>query len=179
MWRRWTLALVAVALGALTLTQLRAATALAEDDAKDLEKAVTHVMTTLRKNKKGLRIGMTNAQAARAAKGAAMQSGEYVIPLAATVYAPPGEWHGVLTFFVDSDEPRAALDTLDVALLCESYDKAAMGRTIARVGRKLGLKLENDEDEPLTYMDAESTGNDLWISLGDGVIYLSVNMPFE
>ena len=137
---------------------------------EQIEKAVAHVMTQLRKNEKGLRMGMKLTDAPRAARGAAVQGGEYVIPLRATPYAPGGGWKGTVRFFLDEDDPGGVLDHVHVALLCDPYDKDILAKAVIATGHKLGLNLENDDEEPDYYLDATSRGRDVSVAFGEGII---------
>ena len=153
-----------------------ASAARAEESAK-LHTAVQQVMTKLRKNTKGLRPGITYAEAAKATRGAAQIVGGFSVSLAKTSYAPDGDWQGVISFYADLDAPRETLEDFDLALLCGAYDKLKMERWLLDVvGPALGLALAPDDEQKYLYWDPEATGRDVWISLGDGVIQFSTTL---
>ncbi len=142
----------------------------AEDGDAALRKAVRHIVTKLLTVKTGLRVGQPGREAAAAAKGAAKISGEHVLPLASTPYAPEGDWHGVVKFVVD--EPAAPIDGIDVVLLCpDAFDKRTMGRYLVVVGVEHGVKIEPDGEDDRLFWIEEPEARDLYISLGDRVIY--------
>lgn len=147
-----------------------------EDDAEArLGEALETILTRLVKAKTGLRLGITEPEAVRQTPGATDLVGDRILPLAATQYAPKGEWYGTVRILL-TGEPGAKLDGIQVCLLCEPYDEPKLARRLVGIGRKLGYAFEADEDAPNTWFDSADHTRDLWVSFGRGVIAIDADL---
>ena len=147
-----------------------------EDDAEArLGEALETILTRLARTKEGLRVGIPEKEARRLTSGAADLTGDRILPLAATQYAPKGEWQGTVRVFL-SGERGAKVDSIQVCLLCGTYDEAGMARRLVGIGKKLGYEFEVDDEEPNTWWDPAAGTCDLWVSFGKGLIAIDADL---
>jgi hypothetical protein len=129
------------------------------------------------KNREGIRPGMASKDAVALARSAAQLTGDYLLPLAGTPYAPPSGLSGSMRIFHLGEE-ELFLDSVQLVLLVPRYDKQAMIAAVVAAGKEVGLALEPDEDAPDTYydFDEDEGGRDLWVALGDGVVAVDLDV---
>ncbi len=100
--------------------------------------------------------------------------GAFYLPLEGSKLAPKGNWSGVITTIL-YPEKHKTLEVLEVALLCEKYDKGKMGQFLAEAGRNQEIEIEQDPDDSSLYFSDDSERK-LLIALGDRVIAISVDI---
>jgi len=166
--------LASAALAALALL-LSVARGQDEDAEARLGEALETILTRLAKTNTGLRLGITEREAVRETPGATDLAGDRILRLAATQYAPKGDWTGTVRVFV-SGKPGAKVDSIQVCLLCGAYDEAKVARLLVGIGGKLGYAFEADDDAPNTWFDSADHARDLWVSFGKGVIAIDADL---
>ena len=146
--------------------------------APKLQQAVGSIVKHLLSEDKELSIGMDINKALKAFKGGASMGGEFVLPLRDSPLGPKGKWNGTVSavMFPEDDE---ILDSMNVALLCDKYDKGKMGKFIVEVANKYGVKLEQDDEDRTVYYNLRHEDRDLWIGLGDHVIGFNCGIPSD
>jgi len=144
-----------------------------EDAQAKLGEALETILTRLAKTEKGLRLGITEDEAERLTPGATDLAGDRIVTLASTQYAPEGDWQGTVRVFLSG---AAKIDSIQVCLLCGTYDEASMARRLVGIGKRLGYDFEADEEAPNTWWDAEAGPRDLWVSFGKGVIGIDADL---
>ncbi|NJN14492.1 MAG: hypothetical protein HC813_02360 [Planctomycetes bacterium] len=167
------LALAGVAL--MTVLRADEESGTAEATSARAVNAVATIMKELRANKGTVRSGMTLAQADRATKGAALHIGERYLPLAASWLDKEQELLGTI-YWDEHLEEEGKVDVIRVVLLCGAYDKKEMTKAIVATGKRIGLDMEPDEEDPDTWFDYQSKGIDLWISLGERIVVIEGNL---
>lgn len=136
---------------------------------KALEKAFDVILTRLLDEDTGFSYGQPAAEALLLARrGADMQGGDWVLPLADTAFAPDGDWRGTVKIELDADEK--AVDLIEVVLLTDPYDRDRLVTFAVEAAERLGLDLEADEDSPWSLGGDPNDDSTLTIGFGEGVV---------
>ena len=133
------------------------------------EETVASLMTELRANEGAVRVGMVATKAGKATAGAAKHIDQRYLPLKGSWLDPDGLLLGTVDWDTDLDTGNR-VDSICVVLLAGSYDRSRMEKAIVAAGKKCGLALEPDEEDPDTWFDYQAKGTELWITLGDGIV---------
>ena len=147
----------------------------AEDKPNPLAGAIDTIMTRLYRAKDGVYVGIPNAKVLALLKGRAYMVGDLYLPLADSQYAPGARWHGSLR--VQTDDTKKLVTDIELTLITGPYDLKAAEAAVVAVGKKLGLWLESDKEDPHTFFDARKLRKEIWIALGKGIIVFEVSVP--
>ncbi len=140
----------------------------AEDRDAATHAAVAEIMKNLVGAKTGLFPGMRQRDVAKYTKDAANSVGEVWLPLDASMFAPEGDWQGVVKCYDDDEEPR--MSEISVVLLTGEYDWTAARASVVVAGARLRYTMQVDEENRKLVWGEGPGGRSLWVAFGDGVI---------
>jgi hypothetical protein len=136
--------------------------------------AVESVMRTLRANKGAVRIGMSVTDAAKATPAAANHLDTRFLPLAGSWLDPERTMKGTVAWEIDLGAGKS-VDVIRAVVVTGPCDRAKLERAIVAAGRRLGLDLSTDAEDPHTWFDAAADGVELWITTGEGVVVVDAD----
>lgn len=147
----------------------------AENDAKPLSDAIGTIITHLYRDSKGVYVGIRNKRVLTMFKSRANMLGDLYLALADTQYSPGARWHGSVR--VQTDDKKKRVTAIEIVLITGPYDLKAAEAAVIAAGKKVGLRLESDHDDPHTFFDErKQLRKDLWIALGKGIIVFEVSI---